>query len=123
MKTATVFLAAVLVLGSASLASAECAWVFWIKKEDQSFGKQPQFSIFWELMSARPTREECLDVKARVWETVADRYSDLSKYPGVEKVDTVPHKLVITTLKEGRGDTTKTFFCLPDTIDPREKKE
>ncbi len=123
MRGARLVLAVSLMVGWASTAAAEGAWVVWIKKEDMLFEKHLQSFTSWELISAQPTREECLGVKAGVWETVADQYSDLSQYPGIEKVDRVPHELLITTRKEGLGGTTKTFYCLPDTIDPREKRE
>ena len=121
MKMKGLVLTVVLIFGFASVAAAECAWVLWIKTDrrlSQLTSEQPQSPIGWEILTVRITREECLDVKARAWEGEASQYNDLSKFPGIEKVNTLPREYVSVFLKGG-GITNYRFLCLPDTIDPR----
>ena len=41
---------------------------------------------------------------------------------GVEKVHATPNELVLVSLKEG-GYQHYFFYCIPDSIDPREKTD
>ncbi len=84
MRTATMMLATVLLLGSASVAASECAWALWIHALLHRSG-QELVTQHWILDEARPTFPECEAIKLKLW--------------------------------------TERFVCLPDTIDPREKKE
>ena len=62
-----------------------------------------------------------------MWSAVVKRYDDPSERKGIEKVDTVASVSVLLTLKPNAllraGHENRTFFCLPDSVDPRESKK
>jgi len=71
----------------------------------------------WELINAYQEKFTCDLHKEKVWKVTADRYDDLSAYGGIKKVQIVPD-LVALSIKGG-GFINYTFFCFPDTLDPR----
>ena len=89
MRRIIVMLTTVLLLGSASVAAAECAWVLWMK-----YFPTTEEPIYWEVVDAKANQEDCIKTR----DFMAERTPDFLK----ESVHLV---------------------CLPDTIDPREKKE
>ncbi len=89
MRWARLVLAVVLVVGWVSLASAECAWVLWMK-----YFPTTEEPVYWEVLGARANQEDC--IKARDF-----------------MVERTPNF----------ADESAHLVCLPDTIDPREKKE
>lgn len=64
MRWATVMLAVGVLLSSASVAAAECAWVFWHRKEIRLSAIKPP-SVEWELPLARETMQECKNARMR----------------------------------------------------------
>ncbi len=89
MRWARLVLAVVLLVGWVSLASAECAWVLWMK-----YFPTTEEPVYWEVVDAKANQEDCIKTR----DFMAERTPDFAK----ESVHLV---------------------CLPDTIDPREKKE
>jgi len=110
-------------------ALAGCAWVVWIKHEVSYkwSATQGESSTTWELQGARETRSECEEVKGNLWSAMVKRYDDPSQLKGIEKVDTVANVSVFLTLKRDEklyaGHENRTFFCLPDAVDPRDPKK
>ncbi len=63
----------------------------------------------------------CEVTKENVWKVIANRYDDLNKYGGIREIKTVPGMLVALSLKAG-GYINYSFYCIPDTIDPRKQQ-
>ena len=123
MRWVTLMLTGVLVLPAAASLARECAWVVWTKREYRSLGTQPpEFSTDWELIDAFTSKKQCITLKTSVWAAHVEQYNDLSKYPDIEKVEKVLGNQIIVRYKKNLGSQTVTVFCLPDTIDPREKE-
>ena len=124
MRSATMMLTTVLLLGSASVSSAECAWVLWVEDEQSS---APGWTVqtSWVLMQAYSNETECRKflrkgLEQPTIEESADKHM-MYKVTG----DT----LTILYFPKDFDATTKSthrqvfrFLCLPDTIDPREEK-
>ena len=66
-------------------------------------------------------------VKGNIWSALVKRYDDPTQLKDIEKVDTVANVSVFLTLKRNDklygGHENRTFFCLPDAVDPREPKK
>ena len=124
----TIIILAFLVVNTSANALAECAWVLWTKHEDKMLDPQvkalPTSGLRWELMGAKGTQTECEDVKRRTWELYATKCDDRS-CQGVQKVSKVSNEMVMHSIKVGtlEGTYSRTLYCIPDTVDPREKKE
>ncbi len=120
MRPATAMLTTILLLGSASVAAAECAWVLWGNRVD--LPKHPRSMGMSTITAAFEDRERCqreltkqLDREEKVGQKSgadnivrSDEDGLLTWSKGTVKV---PERMVVTRLR-----------CLPDTIDPREKK-
>jgi hypothetical protein len=89
-------------LSLATSASAECAWVLWARKSNKSIDvTSPQ--------SASPSKAEC--------ETEVVGMSRSMKSNGFEVTTERSNKVI-----GRRGYEVWSFFCLPDTVDPRGPK-
>jgi hypothetical protein len=112
---------ATLMLACAVSASAECAWVLW-QENVLNVLQTNTYSQWWELHGAYTTHEQCLTVQQRIWDisvkNLEERQRDGSNIKAIRKV---AHNYVSASLKSG-GYSAEKFICLPDTIDPREKK-
>ena len=102
----TSVLGAFCLLTSTATAHAECAWVMWTEERHADGGP-----IKLSASDAFDTREQC---KTRL----ANTTSLVGKGLGGRVVGNV----VIMSSKEGKPSLMFTYFCLPDTIDPREPK-
>ncbi len=129
MRGARLVLAMALLLAWTATAAAECAWVFWEEIEDKHIprGKLPKLITEWTLHDAFSTQEECKVAKQRVWTFQAELY-DKSKEFGehIEKIGKAPGSYLSISGRLKVGGYMifqRTYLCLPDTIDPREKKE
>ncbi len=117
MRYVILGLIAVMVLWSASVASAECAWVLWqrlsIEGTQLGVGKQ------WTAESAYPAHTECTAVRDR---TFIDVVAGLQAQPDTKVVNTNPSIAIVAYTVQGTSHVVN-YTCFPDTIDPREKKE
>ncbi len=114
MRAARLVLAVSLLVGWTSAAAAECAWVLW--KHGVSVVREVEESL-WMIEEAHTNRDACEGAKQRLWDSDMKRirkgeWTVLEQQP--------PNK--VTIRHRGNGDLRITFLCLPDTIDPREKK-
>jgi hypothetical protein len=117
-KTCWPLLAVCLLLTSPPLADAECAWVLW---QENQLSTVNDYRQWWDLHGAYATQEECVSVQKRIWQVNVNRAERSRPYGNIQKIEKVPHSYVSTSLKSG-GYTSDRLMCLPDTIDPREKK-
>ena len=112
MRRMIVLLTTILLLGSATVAGAECAWVLWERVETSK-------RVSWEATRAFGKEAQCR----------ADQVERIRQLQGIVKDSPNRHvtKDGIRFLKFESRELTGVFFnealCFPDTIDPREKKE
>ena len=120
MKWSTLIVALVLVIALASVARGGSAWVLWneyVKFEGQSTGES---SVkFWDVINAFEDRQQCLAQAEKYIESVITRYQK-------------PSDTKLTTDEVGGRRRLHIHFhnhteivsalCLPDTLDPRDKK-
>jgi hypothetical protein len=108
-------LSVIILVGLSSLSYAECAWVLWIQKEYLIVKEPPEQRVYWEINNAVPTHKECKELQRQLWERMDKHYKNL---PHTGKVDSTPFIIIVKT---GEATLTESFYCLPDTIDPRKK--
>src|SRR5947209_930935 len=129
MRWARLAFSAVLVASSASVAAAECAWVFWKESElfDIPAAGHPKRKIEWKLHDAYKTQEQCEKGKYAVWSHEVEYWTKTQQSsPHLEKVDKVAGAFLSLSFKGKDGSSsshTSRYLCLPDTIDPREKEK
>jgi len=117
------FLSAIVSLGVASQASAESAWVLWKKAELMEMALKK--TTFWEIVNAYPDYAQCMKAKEKKWMVLkSEALEDQKKYSSIMGISDVPFDTVIKNYKEGRDilSSSDTLYCLPGTLDPRDRK-
>ncbi len=127
MRWARLVLAVMLVVGWTSTAAAECAWVVWAK----TVGKNAFGSVYttWDVKGASEDRKRCLFEQeitlaneTTFWLKLAAKENEGSDILNVDS-DHNEMSLSVYKRKAGKVEVWSTrFICLPDTIDPRERK-
>ncbi len=126
MRRMIVLLTTVLLLGSASVAAAECAWVLWERTRQV---RAPRFDVFrdWIISGAFQTQTAYEEALKMTWEITKD--PDPPSDPSITQEVFTPHGVhghiqIIRKTKQGDPpDSIRySYQCLPDTLDPREKK-
>ncbi len=123
MRYTTLVLAAVLLLGSTSLAAAECAWVLWTKVVTAG---QSGSRTNWEADTAYEKYNQC---KSGRRQAIKQARSFWSEDVGIEREyvdEKTGEKQVVIEFQVRPGHNAKQvrtvyYRCLPETIDPREK--
>jgi hypothetical protein len=113
--------AIVLILLSVATASAECAWVFWIKRDyDAALEGE------WTVLQARATRQDCIAALQEEFRETIEAFKERGKTAGVagmaraaEIMDESAARGTILLVGRGQSIAAK---CLPDTVDPRGSK-
>jgi hypothetical protein len=95
---------AVLLLASVGTASAECAWMVWVKEGDGDA---------WSVRDSVPTYTECVAYLKAARKALAARPDTTAKHTG---------GLIVVSRKVGGAVVVTQWHCLPDTIDPRGPK-
>ncbi len=113
-----VLLTTVLLLGSASVAAAEGAWVLWNRSSELSVGKG-SVSTLWVILDAFEDRKACVPERDRGWKREVEKYRNSGSY---KRVQDQPQDNGFFYLASTGDKGSVRFVCLPDTIDPREKK-
>jgi hypothetical protein len=106
------------VLASVVTASAECAWVLWIK-HDYDAALEGE----WTVLQARATRQECIAALREESGDAIEKFTEAGKATGAERLaraaeimDQSAARGAILVVGRGHSIAGK---CLPDSIDPR----
>lgn len=120
---------AILVLGGgAAVAAAECGWVLWLHggwelTESKGFG-----GTYWLVDSGHETIKACTTARNNMFR---NRLDAAKSNPNITDVWENPDRASFGYITQDRdmvqGDLgakheVRQYVCLPDTIDPREKK-
>jgi hypothetical protein len=98
------------------IANAECAWVLWEHWEiDTIIDEKIKHDELWKIIQATPKYEQCLETQRGLFEIMKNRLTQ-EKNPK-QKIEAVSYTLII--LSSDRQNDSHTFYCFPDTIDPR----
>lgn len=106
-----------------SIARSECAWVLWTKKE--YIKENMEQNVYWKINNAYPDYNQCLQAKKRVWQTIRNQaLEDKKKFGTISEIKEVPDELVIINFKDPKSilSVSEELYCLPGTLDPRERK-
>lgn len=123
MKTKRIlilFVVAFMSLLFSSIAFAE-SWVLW-KKYD-SFDMAFKVNRTWEIISAISDHNSCMLAQKRVWQVMKTQADEIKKHGTTSKIKEVPYNLIIITFKNPKyiRMISQELYCLPGTLDPREK--
>jgi hypothetical protein len=103
---------------------AECGWVLWSKYAAMGMVKKTPYDYTtWNVVNAAPKYEQCLQMKEDYWNKTYNLLISSGAFENVagERGDNLYMKM--KTDKDGSGGISNYhYYCLPDTIDPREKK-
>lgn len=117
-----------LVLGSASLAAAECAWMLWQETEHTEVPIKKLFPqrIDWTNHSTYVTHDACETAKLSLWSKHLASWEGVREAnPALKEINGVPGEFLSVRFRSGDGGvyiSKQQFHCLPDTIDSREKQ-
>ena len=103
-------IAALLLLTSAAMAYAECAWVLWRDTLPTQFPQVPD----WQMIEAHPTVKECSSDLVHFGLTLQRR--------GYRVEGAVPGSRTATVANEQDPHDKGYLMCVPDTVDPRGPK-
>ena len=101
------------------------AWTLWIKHDVTHLysNKVPETSGNWQLQSVFSTIEQCAVGKERSWQRVMSQYDDLSRFPAIASLSSIPGEAVFIEMGRRQnvvgGHENQHFHCLPDSLDPR----
>ncbi len=108
MRWARLILTVSLMVGWTSAAAAECAWVLWEKKIIGMF-------VEWNVVKATTSFDTCEERRLIEWRGWSEA---LGEHEGTERVEGES-----LTVCAPSGCSSREWLCLPDTVDPREKKD
>ena len=108
MRLARASLVKLFLLASATTAHAECAWVLWSERTSAE-GASPA----WTVQAGFHSPSQC---RNGAWKAAG--YTDRVPRPVITQTARGPS--VVTGRRD--GESTTTYICIPDTIDPRAKQ-
>ena len=119
MRWARLVLAVSLMVGWTSSVAAECAWVLWEFVNVEEL-RRNVITSFWHVHAGYPEHKDC----TRSLESMFNvRTAALQDDPGVRELKQNQKRAVFRYTWGGRISYQYRLACLPDTLDPREKKE
>ncbi len=101
--------------------AAECAWVLWVQEERPISSRER-----WDLLKAFPDHKACSEELAVWLKKNIEAYRAIvgpKELGGINRVVIFENGVTRFDHPGGMGIVIERFYCLPDTIDPREKKE
>jgi hypothetical protein len=103
-----------------SIAQAE-SWVLW--DEMETTGAKGKQDIHWKIVDAYPEHKQCLQGMQRIWEAKEKQAMEDKEKIG-SKVDVVRYSYISIMYKKPKViiRNVDEFYCLPGTLDPREKQ-
>ena len=125
MRTATMMLTMILLLGSASVAAAECAWVLWerfVVRQTGVLDSQSNSPARWIIQGSFKDEDSCALVRDGAYKAAVVLLSD---DPQVIRIEQHSEKRELYRISKGLLANyfhAFRFLCLPDTLTPREKK-
>jgi len=125
MRRMIVLLTTVLLLASASIAAAECAWVLWLHAtEVEILPKQNKVTRnTWETLSAFDTKKACESEQKKSWEDSYRLGKEKEKHFGAIMFGYDEFTHIFMSSQDGKFSEMDRWNCLPDTIDPRAQKQ
>ncbi len=119
----TSIIAFMIVLLSASAASAECAWVLWVQYE--FFNVSPGKLIDrgnWTMEAAMPTYAGCIDAARNRAERQSGRRPEAVNVKDIRTNALIGGGFQVRTefIKPEPSSSSVTFRCFPDTVRPQE---
>ena len=113
MRRMIVLLTTVLLLGSASVAAAECAWVLWEHSLISILAKETIYQSSWDLRGADPSKKECEEREAEVYASSLENGRKLfSQLNTNGKFTTTPKEKFEWTITGKSGSMTKVLNML-----------
>lgn len=98
-------------------------WVLWVKNE--ALHNNDEKTTTWEINNAFPDFNKCIEAKKQVWLSKTAKYKKLEKeHNPFDDVGGTPYEFISTSLKNPKDIVGyfETFYCLPGTLDPRDRK-
>ena len=94
-------------LGAICLSAAAFAWILWLNGRSLGSGENE-----WAVVDGFETRKECVVGRTEHIVSWSDR-------PGGSKIGVNSVLMNDVEFEEGKTDGLLTFYCLPETFDPR----
>lgn|SRR5262249_52283971 len=123
MKMTTVLVAMLIGLALSGRSEAHSAWVLWKKSEwIEVRESRPTTDINWELDSAWDTHDDCDSALHGAW-TAVGQSAKRDKHAEVRLIKdfSVHFTLPANKNRTSTSFLSLTFYCFPETVDPREK--
>ncbi len=108
-------------VGPASVVAAECAWVLWSGATTTKMGI---VGTGWDVLEGFETKTDCMQARIKAWKSDFLSWKELPSVRDVKPDEgRVMLDIFFTEERPERGNRlTVKYLCLPDPIDPREKK-
>ncbi|MGD9579690.1 MAG: hypothetical protein AB7Y74_15755 [Syntrophorhabdus sp.] len=136
MKTLCIIFSLLGFYFSCQSAFSEDGWVLWEKRQQQDVrkdGKAGSNYLDWEILNAFPAWQECDIYKQNLWKVKKATFTEIKEKCTKNKCDNkiislddgVPFEslnVIHQFSNETIGHQYLKWFCLPGTLDPRERK-
>ena len=111
-----------IILNISSTAHAD-SWVLWEKKQYTEISLKQ--TTTWEIFDAYPEHKQCLQGMKKLWQVEKKLAKERANI--ISKIEDVPYNSIFITYKQSNEPnaiigSSEYLFCLPGTLDPREKK-
>jgi len=121
MKVFMIIVTILFVFEVASAPAKADGWVLWSKNET-AYNNNDLTAFAWSINNAFPDFNKCVEGKKQAWLSKIAQYKKLDNY--YAEVDGSVEDFISTRLKNPKDvyGTFTTFYCLPGTLDPRDRK-